>query len=132
MSTGRLLRIAGAVLVLAVIGGLIRPLLSSLDPSGRDNRAPLRATAPLVAPAVLDVATRAAAEAVACQPAWPRRAACGELRIARSEGYPSGPTAMVVLLVGTVHTPTGGSVPISLRVALADVDNRWRSTVMSP
>lgn len=131
MSGGRLPHIAGAVLAVAVLGALIRPVLSALDTHRADTLSTRAVPAP-AAPAAVDAAVRAAAQAMACPPTRPRRADCGQLVVTRSAAYPSGATALVVLLIGTMHFPPGGTAPVALRVWLSRDASGWRPTVMSP
>ena len=126
MTGSRLLVVGGAALAVGVVGVLARPLL---PPTHHATARP--ASPPRAVPAdAVPTAERAATTVLRCSPAT-HVGGCGQLTVARTAAYTTGPGRVVVLLVGTLVTHRG-EVPIAVRVDLTTSPGAWRSQVVLP
>jgi hypothetical protein len=132
MTGRRLAFVAGAALAVAALGALARPLLSALDRPHASGVADMPST-DAVPRTVVDVAVRAAAEAIACPTeAGPPAGGCGRLIVTRTDAYRTNPTAITVLILGTLQTRGARPGPVALRVELSRPAAEWTGTVMLP
>ena len=129
--TGRQLKLSATVAAAAALLAIaVRPLVPAVV-----ARPVPEATSVVPAPAAaVTAALETARAALGCRRAHRLLRACGELTVEGADAYRTSPRRVVVLLVGTLHDRSGGSVPVAVRVLLTPVGGGggWRGEVALP
>lgn len=132
MTRRRQFTVVGAVLV-AAVGVLARPFLPG---AAQPRSGPTSATAaPPVPSALIEVATRAATAAVACDAPTPSPSPihnCGRLVVSQTEAFRVDASHVTVEIVGQIDDAETDPAPVAVRVELTPVGARWTATVTAP